>query len=236
MAGPLVKTLWDLTTSGVRKCTKGVPPPRYKSPVSTSPLKAVVRLPFADACKPPVSEETPTDFWASCPSTDNPEAQTQQKQLPSAGGNPSSLDGGHDGVQGGQSLRWYPWANRSVRQVHPGSMMANRSIGIRESKGSKPTRKKQLAPADSRVETLPKMAMIKSKVAGRSGGIRGLSTCLLDLSRRRLVKKARTGASGRSKQKDSHAVPVYLSVADPVKAAAHYLVVPGLFTGPLLRP
>jgi hypothetical protein len=54
-------------------------------------------------------------------------------------------------------------------------MMANRSIGIRESKGSKTTRKKQLAPADSRVEILPKMAMIESKVAGRSGGIRGLS-------------------------------------------------------------
>ncbi|KAJ7902919.1 hypothetical protein B0H13DRAFT_1882420 [Mycena leptocephala] len=53
--------------------------------------------------------------------------------------------------------------------------MANRSIGIRESKGSKTTRKKQQAPADSRVEILPKMAMIESKVAGRSGGIRGLS-------------------------------------------------------------
>ncbi|KAJ7876416.1 hypothetical protein B0H13DRAFT_1893662 [Mycena leptocephala] len=53
--------------------------------------------------------------------------------------------------------------------------MANRSIGIRKSKGSKTTRKKQLAPADSRVEILLKMAVIESKVAGRSGGIRGLS-------------------------------------------------------------
>ncbi|KAJ7930971.1 hypothetical protein B0H13DRAFT_2263924 [Mycena leptocephala] len=116
----------------------------------------------------------PTDFWASCPSTDDPEAPTQQKQLPSAGGNPSSLDDGH-GVQGGQSVRWYPRANHSVRQVCPGSMMANRSIGIRESKGSKTTTKKQRAPAGSRVEILPKMAMMESKMAGRSGGIRGLS-------------------------------------------------------------
>jgi hypothetical protein len=36
MAGPLVTTLWDLTTSGVHKCTGGVLPSQAKSLESNS--------------------------------------------------------------------------------------------------------------------------------------------------------------------------------------------------------
>ncbi|KAJ7938914.1 hypothetical protein B0H13DRAFT_2542761 [Mycena leptocephala] len=84
--------------------------------------------------------------------------------------------------------------------------MANRSIGIREINGSKTTTKKQLAPADSRVEILPKMAMIESKVAGRSGGIRGLSVkvrvrsmALSERCRERIAKPNPSGDSRKSR-------------------------------------